>query len=58
MMAKISKESAQRAKDKAREEKQGIMRDAGKRLTTAQRARMNDLNKVIDAANEIINEEE
>lgn len=57
-MGKISKESAQRAKDKAREEKQGIMRDAGKRLTTAQRARMNDLNKVIDAANEIINEEE
>jgi hypothetical protein len=57
MMPKISKESAQAAKDKARAMKQQVMRDAGKRLTMAERARISDLNKVIDAANEIINEE-
>lgn len=57
-MAKISKESAQKAKDKAREEKQGIMRSAGKRLTSEEKGRMGELNQIIKAADEIINEEE
>lgn len=57
-MAKISKESAQNAKDKARAEKQDIMRKANKAFTTQQKARMADLNAIIDAANTIINEEE
>lgn len=57
-MTKISKESAQNAKDKARAEKQAIMRDAGKRLTTTQRMRMATLNEVITAADKIINDEE
>ncbi len=57
-MAKISKESAQNAKDKARAEKQGIMRDANKNLTRKQSERMSQLNDIIKAADTIINEEE
>lgn len=57
-MGKISKQSAQHAKDKARGEKQAIMRDAGKTYTPKQSARMRELNAIIDAADTIINEEE
>jgi hypothetical protein len=57
-MGKISKKTAQEAKDKARQEKQGIMRRAGKRLTAQEKGRMGELNKIIKAADEIINEEE
>jgi ElaB/YqjD/DUF883 family membrane-anchored ribosome-binding protein len=51
---KISKSNAQKAKDNARAEKQKIMREANKTMTTKQKARIADLNKVIEAADHII----
>lgn len=51
---KFSKESAQNAKDAARQEKQKIMREAGKRLTSAEKARMDHLNKAIKEADKYI----
>lgn len=57
-MAKISKESAQNAKDKARADKQRIMGQARKNLTTQDKMRIASLNEVIKAADSIINEEE
>lgn len=53
---KISKSNAQRAKDNARREKQQIMSEAGRKFTTAQKARLSDLNKVIEAADTIIDD--
>lgn len=57
-MAKISKESAQNAKDKARADKQRIMGQARKNLTTQDKMKIASLNEVIKAADSIINEEE
>lgn len=54
-MAEISKRSAQNAKDRARKEKQEIMRDAGKRFTAQQSKRLKELNGVIKAADQVIN---
>jgi hypothetical protein len=56
-MAKISKQSAQNAKDKARQEKQEIMRKAGKNFTAKQKEQMAALNDVIRAADKIIDKE-
>ncbi len=55
---KISKETAQRAKDTARKEKQAIMGQARKNLTTQDKMRIASLNEVIESADSIINEEE
>lgn len=51
---KLSKNEAQRAKDSARREKQQIMSEAGRKFTTAQKARIASLNEVIKAADTII----
>lgn len=53
---KISKAEAQRAKDKARQEKQAIMRHGNKSLSTKDKARIASLNAVIEAADKIIEE--
>lgn len=57
-MAKISKESAQRAKDTARAEKQRILGQSRKNLTTQNKKDIAAYNAIIEAANTIINEEE
>lgn len=57
-MAKISKESAQRAKDEARAEKQRILGSPRKNLTSQQNERLKELSVIIDAADAIINKEE
>lgn len=51
---KISKEEAQKAKDSARAEKQRIMGQPKKNLSTADKARIKSLNAVIKAADKII----
>ena len=55
---KISKESAQHAKDKARADKQRIMGQARKNLSTADKMKIASLNDVIKAADTIINKED
>lgn len=55
---KISKTTAQQAKDKARADKQRIMGQARKNLTTQDKMKIASLNEVIKAADSIINEEE
>jgi len=57
-MAKISKETAQGAKDKARKDKQAILGQAKKNLSTQDKRNIAALNAVIEAANTIINDEE
>lgn len=51
---KISKAEAQRAKDTARKEKQGILGQSKKNLSTQDKARIASLNAVIKAADEVI----
>lgn len=51
---KISKREAQTAKDSARREKQQIMANANKHLSTKEKARIASLNQVIKAADKII----
>lgn len=55
---KINKTTAQQAKDKARADKQRIMGQARKNLTTQDKMKIASLNEVIKAADSIINEEE
>lgn len=55
---KISKATAQRAKDKARKDKQAILGQARKNLSTRDKRDIAALNAVIQAADSIINEEE
>lgn len=55
---KISKSTAQQAKDKARADKQRIMGQARKNPTTQDKMKIASLNEVIKAADSIINEEE
>ena len=55
---KISKESAQRAKDSARKDKQAILGQSRKNLTAKDKRDIAALNAVIEAADSIINEEE
>lgn len=57
-MAKISKESAQNAKDKARKDKQAILGQSKKNLSTQDKRDIAALNAVIEAADSIINDEE
>ena len=54
---KITKTTAQQAKDKERADKQRIMGQARKNLTTQDKMRIASLNEVIKAADSI-NEEE
>lgn len=51
---KISKEEAQRAKDKARKDKQAILGQPKKHLSTKDKAQITSLNAVIEAADRII----
>lgn len=55
---KISKESAQRAKDNARKDKQAILGQARKNLSTQDKRDIAALNAVIEAADTIINKED
>ena len=55
---KISKNEAQRAKDAARAEKQRIMGQSKKTLSTQDKRDMKAQNAIIDAANRIINGED
>lgn len=52
---KISKAEAQRAKDKARKEKQALLGQAKKTLSTKDKARIATLNAVISAADDVLN---
>lgn len=51
---KINKAEAQRAKDKARSEKQVLLGQTKKNLSTKDKARIASLNAVIEAADKII----
>ncbi len=51
---KISKADAQRAKDSARREKQVLLGQAKKNLSTKDKARIASLNAVIKAADDVI----
>jgi hypothetical protein len=51
---KISKADAQRAKDSARREKQALLGQAKKTLSTKDKARNASLNAVIKAADDVI----
>lgn len=51
---KVSKSEAQRAKDKARREKQALLGQTKKSLSTKDKARIASLNAVIEAADKII----
>lgn len=51
---KISKAEAQRAKDNARKEKQGILGQSKKNLSTTDKSRIRALNAVIKAADDVI----
>jgi hypothetical protein len=57
-MAKISKESAQNAKDQARREKQRVLGQAKKNLSTKDKQDIASYNAIIEAADTIINEED
>jgi len=56
-MGKISKKTAQEAKDKALRERQRIRSMGGKNMTSAQKKGIADQTKIIEAADKIINEE-
>ena len=55
---KISKDSAQRAKDKARADKQRVLGHPKKNLSTKDKMDIATYNAIIEAADTIINEEE
>lgn len=57
-MAKISKESAQNAKDQARREKQRVLGQAKKNLSAKDKQDIASYNAIIEAADTIINEED
>jgi ElaB/YqjD/DUF883 family membrane-anchored ribosome-binding protein len=54
---KISKSEAQKAKDSARREKQAILGQSKKHLSTSDKARIASLNAVVEAADKIIKED-
>lgn len=55
---KISKSTAQQAKDKAMRERQRIRSQGGKNLTSAQKKGIEEQTKIINAADTIINGED
>jgi hypothetical protein len=57
-MGKISKKTAQEAKDKALRERQRLRSMGGKNMTASQKKGIADQTKIIEAADKIINEEE